>query len=768
MGDIDDRIYNQETMQMGTKLHGARQRAQGSSYLSEYPLSGTLNRPLGTLALSGRADGIILGGERITIDEIKSTIDDLDHFYESQAEWHKGQALVYAYLYLHEKGGDGAVVQLTYISQNDSKQTLTKQFPFTLEEIDREVEGYCDAYLSFYQKQFEHWGKRDASAKKLVFPYADFRPGQRELAKYCFGIAKRGGILFSEAPTGIGKTMSTLFPFCKSFEEKRVEKIFYLTAKNTGAQSAYAAVGELLGKGLDARDSVLLAKEKICFCPGRRCNPDDCPFAKGYYTKLKNVLEEALGSRERYDQIAISAWCRKAGICPFEFQLDLSLFSDIVICDYNYFFDPIVHLERYFDGAVDQSKFLLLIDEAHNLVDRGRMMYSSVLSSREASFAKKSLKGKGPGRKSLQNALGKVLKAFESYAPSEKEELLDEAPKEIEKALDSLKNAEQRYRKGQSKSEEKLKALSEFSRESNRYLRLLREFPSPSTRFSICKKGEGDLEVHLTCLDPSSFLKDSLLKVRGAVLFSGTLSPMEYFSKAILGEGDFPSLLLPSPFPEGNFKLLIAPKISVRYKDRGSSYEKVASCLKEFVGAKKGNYFLYFPSYEYLRNIRPYLDFPGANVLVQDKGMKEEDKLEFLSSFLPNPQITTIGLLVLGGAFGEGVDLVSDRLLGVAIVGVGMPQIGFENNLIRDYYEGKEKHGFAYAYLNPGLNKVLQALGRVIRSENDVGAALLIDDRYLTETYRPYLSRRYPSYQVVTDEGEIKEALETFYSEKAK
>lgn len=765
-GDIDDRIYNQETMQMGTKLHGAQQGKQGDSYLSEFPLSGTIARPLGTLALSGRADGLILGGPCPVIDEIKTTVIPLEEFYKQQSQWHKGQALVYAYLYLQKSPGDGAVVQLTYLSQSKSGETMVKRFSYARKEIEETVEGYCDSYLSFYQRQFRHWKERDESAKGLEFPYHCFRPGQRELAKYCFGIAKKGGILFAEAPTGIGKTMSTLFPFVKSFDEHRVQKIFYLTAKNTGAQSAEEAIGELMEKGLVARDSSLLSKEKICLCPGHRCNPDDCKFAKGYYTKLKGAIETALDSGERFSQAAISSWCRLAEICPFEFQLDLSLFSDIVIADYNYFFDPIVHLERYFDPSVDQSKFLLLVDEAHNLVERGRMMYSASLSTCALGYAKKALKGKESYAISLRKAIAKVEKAFKECEIEGQEELLEEAPVAIEKALESLKTAEQKVRKENSKALKKMQLLSEFSREANRYLRLLKDFPSPSDRFAIMKVGDGDRELNLFCLDPSKFLKESLEKVRGAVLFSATLTPSGYFSKAILGKEDSPFLLLPSPFPRENFKVMYAPKVSVRYRDRDSSYPKVASYLKSFVSSKVGNYFLYFPSYDYLSKIRPYLDFPKASILVQNRRMKEEEKIDFLSSFLPNPKTTTVGLLVLGGAFGEGIDLVSDRLIGVGIVGVGMPQVGFENNLLRSYFEEKEQAGFRYAYQNPGIGKVLQALGRVIRSEKDVGAALLLDDRYAKGDYHGLLLRRYPQCEAVCDEKEVEERLGSFYSKK--
>ena len=764
-GDIDDRIYNQETMQMGSKLHGEMQRKQGKEYLSEYPLSGSIVVPEGEISLQGRADGIIVGGKLPIIDEIKSTVDDLDHFHQEQGPWHEGQALVYAYLYLKEQGGEGAIIRLSYLSQRDSSLRKVVEKTYTKKQIEEKVEGFARDYLSFFSPVFAHRKERDASVKDLAFPYPSFRAGQRELAKYCFGVAKNGGVLFAEAPTGIGKTMSTLFPFVKSFQEGRVEKIFYLTAKGTGGIAAYLAAGELQQKGFKGWDSTLYSKEKICFHPGHRCNPEDCPFAKGYYTKIKDVLKETMATETHFDFLASTTLARKYGICPFEFQLDLSLFADVVICDYNYFFDPIVHLKRYFDPEVDQSKFLVLIDEAHNLIERGRSMYSSSLSSEAVEFAKKGLKGKK--KQSLSKALSKIEKSLLELKDDDGDEVLESAPEDVEKALDSFHNALIKERKEQSARPDYGPSFQELSREEGRYLRLLREFPSPSTHFVVSRHGK---QVNLTqsCLDASSFLKESLSRVKGAVLFSATLSPISYFSEGIIGEKDARYLLLPTPFDERKFHVMIAPKVSVRYKDRGKSYQEVASYLGQFVSAKVGNYFLYFPSYEYLESIRPFLDFKDASILVQGRKMSEEDKKAFLDSFSPNPTSTSVGLLILGGAFSEGIDLVSDRLLGVAIVGVGLPQMNFQNNLIRDYYQKKGGDGFAYAYQNPGLGKVMQALGRVIRSEDDVGAALLIDDRYLRKEARSLLERSHPSYEVVTCPAEVGVSLGNFYSKGVK
>lgn len=759
-GDIDSRVYNQETMSLGSKMHAAYQKKAGLAYLSEVPLEATIDRPLGQIHLQGRADGIILGENAPIIDEIKTTVAPLEQFYAEQKRWHQGQALCYAYMFLLDHPYDGATINLTYLSQIDGSK-MTKSRYFKKEEIEKEIYSYCDEYLLFQVELRKHKKERDESAKSLPFPYSRFRKGQRELAKYAYGIAKQGGLLFAEAPTGIGKTLSTLYPFVKSFQKDRVDRIFYLTAKNSGSLSALEGVIQLEEKGLKARCSLLLAKEKICFCPGHKCNPDDCPYAKGYYGKLKESLllakEEGLCHTPEF----ISRFALEHMLCPFEFQLDLSLLSDIIIADYNYFYDPIVHLERYFEDDKDQSTFLILNDEAHNLVDRGRSMYSSSLSYLEAISAKKAIKRKNSP---VKRALGKLIKAMEAYAPEEDGQMQYETiPLALMKALDSLKTAKQKEEK-EGEIEDSA-YLSSLSREASRFARLASEYLLPSHRFYFKRRGE-EIEAILNCLDASPFIKQSLERVRGALLFSATLSPISYYSEAIIGQKEVPSLMLSSPFPKSNFHLMIAPKVSVRYKDRQNSYQQVSDYLESFVKNKIGNYFFYFPSFEYLDNILPLLEEKLGEIHPQKRKMSPADRDEFLSIFSPNPSKTNIACLVLGGTFSEGINLLSDRLIGVAIVGIGLPQISYENDLIRQYYDEKEGHGFDYAYKDPGINKVMQGVGRLIRSETDVGAALLIDDRYLRNEYKKLFERTWSKYEVVLSPKEVEESLSSFYKGK--
>ncbi|MDY6093997.1 MAG: helicase C-terminal domain-containing protein [Candidatus Enteromonas sp.] len=757
-GDIDSRVYNLETMKMGSLLHASYQSKQGNDYLSEYPLKGEVETELGTVFLQGRADGIIVGGKRPIIDEIKSTVIPLEDFFNQQKEWHLGQALCYCYLYLKQACiQTEAEIHLTYLSQVVSSERMTKTFVFTFEEIEETVKGYVREFFRKNQGRFDSILERNASVIGLPFPFENFRKGQRQLSQLVYGISKKGGILFAEAPTGIGKTISTLYPAVLGFQDDKIERIFYLTAKTTGSLSAYEAVGALYEAGFKGRDSVLVGKEKICLCPGHACNPDDCPFAKDYYGKVGAAIEEAVSTKSRFDMATVLQIARKHGICSFEFQLDLSLQADIIIADYNYFFDPFVRLERYFDAGVDASRDLILVDEAHNLVDRSRGMYSAAISSSSLKAAKRSLVG--PGFKKFRAVIRSLMALFPTYCESETNEL-PVPPAELETLHDRLRTAENAWIKENSTAFPK--EYIEFRREFNRFVKLANEYYNSTFQVYAVRNGD-DVCLHMLCMDPAQFVSKDLARVRGAVFFSATLSPVEYYQKALLGGSNYPSLLLPSPFPAKNLKTLIAPKISVRYKDREKSYEVVADYLMRFASAKVGNYFFYFPSYSYMEKIREHLEFKGCNVLTQSKKMREEDRLEFLASFVPNPEVTTIGLLVLGGPFAEGIDLPDDRLIGVAIVGVGLPMVCYENNRLKAYYDEKEGDGFSFAYLNPGINKFTQAVGRLIRTETDVGAALLIDDRYLRGDYVSVVKRLWPNFEILSSPEEVAPILSSFY-----
>ena len=757
-GDIDNRVFNRSSMTEGSRLHSVYQSKQSSNYLAEFPLKMSFNVDEVNIVLEGRADGIIKRSEtEYVIDEIKTTVEDLKVFHDDNLEWHLGQAKCYADMFAKQTNLEYIGIKLTYIRQGKEKEQLVDSYVFNILELEQFVVKLLNEYLSFYNIIFNKISKRNESIEALKFPFSKFRQGQRDLAKYTYAMAKKRGRLFAEAPTGIGKTISTLFPFIKALKDDDNSKIFYLTAKTSGRESAHQAVKLLKDNGLSLSDIIITAKDKICFCKGQACNPEECPYAKGYYNKIQTVLRYAILNYDDFDLQTITQLAYENQICPFEFELDLSLFMDVIICDYNYLFDPISYMKRYFDE--DTSSFLVLVDEAHNLVDRSRDMYSASLSYKQFLEARKSVCHSKLHQ--LKLAMPKMNKMFKEYLvnPKDGNYILDEFYEYTYKTISSFITSMQDINKNENK--EMSKELLEFYLEVNRFSKILEFY---NDHF-ICyyEIHDDDLILHVSCLDASSFLYSSLRRLRGSVLFSATLSPIEYYVDMLGGKKEDAQLILPSPFPVDNLKIIIAPKVSIRYKNRDASYQQVADYIKAFVKNKVGNYFIFLPSYEYLTNLMPYIDMEDVDVYEQDRGMSDEDKETFLTNFKPHPERTTLGFVIVGGAFGEGIDLVSDRLIGAVIVGIGMPKINFVSDQIMKYYDSKEQSGYNYAYLNPGMNNVMQALGRVIRSETDRGAVLLIDERYLTNDYRDLFKSEWRKYEVAFSPKEVSDILQDFF-----
>ena len=758
-GDIDNRINNTATMNEGTLIHAYYQSRQGKNYLSEFPLLESFKVNDYEISLEGRADGIIDLENSAIIDEIKSTIAPLEDYYEQNKEWHLGQAKCYALMYAHLKGYDRISIRLTYIHQLDKSQMI-KNFDYLTTELEKEINDLFKEYLEFFEIIYNRKLARNESAKSIVFPYDNFREGQKDLAKYSYGVAKHGGILFAEAPTGIGKTISTLYPCVKSFADGENEKIFYLTAKSSGKEMAFNASKLLIENGLKGSAITLVAKDKICFSTGKACNPDECPFAKGYYNKIREIIKGTILSRDVIDTNEVASIARKYAVCPFELQLDLSLYMDIIVCDYNYFFDPMVYLKRFFDG--DASKMLVLVDEAHNLVERGRSMYSASFEYFKFKQVRRSLRHFE--HKKLKTAQTRLTKLFKSFADlplgNTKIPMLSKTHlNAIEAYLVACNDVNKNHHSVVTDE------FKEFYLELNKFMKLL-DFYDDTFALYVTKNERDYLRISLFCIDPSEHLKRTFNQVKGKIIFSATLSPSDYYIDMIGGDKNDPYLSLPSPFDKNNLKLLVAPKVSVKYKNRNETFEEVSDYIKEFISHKIGNYFIYVPSYEYLEQIVPYLQGIDADLLIQEKDMTEEEKESFLSCFVEKPKKTTIGIAVIGGAFSEGIDLVGERIIGVVVVGVGLPQICFERDLIKDYFNKVKKDGYNYAYISPGINKVMQAVGRVIRSENDRGAALLIDDRYLIDDYHELFKNTYSNYEVVTCKEDIKEQVENFWRNK--
>ena len=756
-GDIDNRVFNRSSMSEGTRLHSSYQAKQSANYMAEYPLAVSLTVDEIDILLEGRADGIIKrsNGE-YAIDEIKTTVEDLKIFHDDNLDWHLGQAKCYAYMFAKLNDLEYIGIKLTYIRQGKEKEQLIDTYMFNYLELEQFVIDLINQYLDFYHIIFNKIAKRNESIETLSFPFKKYRPGQRELAKYCYAVAKKGSRMFVEAPTGIGKTISTIFPFVKALKDDEKSKIFYLTAKTSGKEAAHQAVRILKDNGLSLSDIIITAKDKVCFCKGQACNPDECPYTKHYYDKIQTVLRYSLLNYDDFDLSLITQIAYDNQICPFEFELDLSLFMDMIICDYNYLFDPISYMKRYFDE--DSSHYLALVDEAHNLVDRSRDMYSASLSYEMFKDARKSVRHSKFHK--LKLAMSKMNKMFKEYLFYEDGNHILQAFNDYTyKTLSSFVTTMQDINKNENK--EMTKDLLSFYLEVNRFNRIL-DLVNDSYLLYV-EVNKGNVVLNADCLDASKFLNGCLEAIKGSVLFSATLSPLEYYINTLGGKEKDASMVLPSPFPRDNLKIVIAPNVSIRYKKRDESYQKVADYIASFVRNKVGNYFVFLPSYEYLRNLMPYINIEDALIHEQKTEMTDEEKEAFLLNFKPSPEVTSIAFVVVGGVFGEGIDLVSDRLIGAVIVGIGMPRINFISDQIAKYYDEKGLIGHDYAYLNPGMNKVMQALGRVIRSEDDKGAVLLIDDRYLNNEYRDLFKAEWRDYEVVFNTEELETIIKDFF-----
>ena len=762
-GDIDSRIFSRSTMSEGSEIHARYQAMQNSAYLSEYPLKTNLVVDDVEASIEGRADGIIKNGPTdYIIDEIKSTVAPLDEFYESNKGWHLGQAKVYGYMFLKEQQFDNIGIRLTYIRQGEESDKKIYDFSFSYLELEQFVIDLVSEYLDFYRLISSLKEKRNAYIKEIPFPFEKSRKGQQKLSKYCYGIALKGGKLFVEAPTGIGKTVSTLFPYVKSLPLDDDAKIFYLTAKSSGKEAAEKCMDIIDDKKGNISYLNITAKDKICLCKGKACNPDECPYAKGYYSKIANVIRYSLLTYHKFDYRTILNIAEEFTVCPFELELDLSNFIDVIICDYNYIFDPVSYLKRYMDES--REHYLLLVDEAHNLVDRSRSMYSETIKEEDFNKVKKSLRKKPLKR--LKANFAKLSKRFNNL----KEECVEEYT--VIESIDDLtlrilnRFIEIMNDVNKNESKEVTPELQDFFFNVNRFLKIY-ELVNDAFVLYI-QNNDGLLSINISCLDASKFLKGIANSVKAVTYFSATLSPIDYYVQTLGGERHLePVLFLPSPFKKENLKIYTCPKVSVKYRNRNQTYKAVGEYLNAFIDGKIGNYLIYLPSYEYLNNLLEVMQLPlNADVYVQNRDMSEIEKEEFLSHFSDSPSKTTVGFAVLGGAFGEGIDLVSDRLIGVAIIGIGMPRINFISDQIKDYYNENDLSGYNYAYVYPGMNKVMQAIGRVIRDENDRGAVLLIDERYALNEYRDLFRSEWDEYEMIFSTDELKQSLQDFYEEK--
>lgn len=760
-GSIDSRIKASVRALEGIKGHKKIQSSYSEKDRAEVTLKEDIDFEDFTLRVEGRADGILEENEKIIIDEIKTTtknVMDIDYDFN---ELHWAQAKVYAYIYSKEKDLDSIIVQLTYYNVEDFGTKFLRQ-EYSFNELKEFFYDLIEKYKEWILLEKKWIDFRNDSIENFNFPFESYRKGQRELAIRVYKAIAEGKKCFAEAPTGTGKTMSTLFPAVKALGAKETNKIFYITAKTTTREIANNTLRIMREKGLNIRSVNITAKDKCCKMEEKKCIPEYCPYANGYFDRVNMALKEALKHKEEYNLEYINKLSDEYNICPFEFSLELSNFCDVVICDYNYIFDPQASLKGILEGKA--KDYTILIDEAHNLLDRGRSMYSSKIFKDDFLKLKREFKSKDKG---IYNSLDrankyliekrKVLENLETKSLVEKEE-----PSDLYGILRSFLEKVDIY---ESKSSEENSSLLELYFNVYEFLNICGYYGEDFT--TLYKLDGNNLELSLNCLDPSRILKSIMNRFKSVIIFSATLLPMEYF-KELYGaqEGDY-SVNLTSPFDYKNKLTIVGKDVSTTYSNRKRTLPKIVNYIIECAKSKRGNYLVFFPSYEYMWMVHEEIkkrevDF---SLVAQGDHMKEEEKEEFLSLFKEGGEKTHLGLAVLGGHFSEGIDLTLDKLIGVIIIGVGMPKICLERESIKEYYNSIGKNGFDYAYVYPGIIKVLQAAGRCIRTEKDKGVVLLLDDRYFTNKYKSLLPREWFLNILSESEERIKKTCEHFWKD---
>jgi DNA excision repair protein ERCC-2 len=779
-GDLDNTRGRNEAdaMQAGSRMHRKLQKQAGANYTAEVPLSITV--PISKdgidfeLTIEGRADGIINNSNsimedysflvfeeeeanppEITIDEIKGVYMELSHLTQPIGV-HRAQAMCYAYIYANKNEHSRIGIRMTYCNLETENIRYFEE-TLTYQELDAWFSNLVEEYAKWASWQIKWAEKRNEAIKALDFPFL-YREGQKELVTGVYKTILRKKKLFIEAPTGVGKTISTIFPTVKAMGEGLAEKIFYLTAKTitrTVAEDTFRILGE---QGLPLKVVTITAKEKVCILDKPECNPGACPRAKGHFDRVNDAVYDMITHVNDITREDISSYAEKHCVCPFEMGLDVTLWSDAIICDYNYVFDPNVYLRRFFLND-KPSDYIFLIDEAHNLVDRAREMYSAVLYKDDFLEVKRLIKDKSAKLSKLidhcNNDLLKLRRDCDEF------EVLDNVDGFVMHLISLMAEYEAFLQEGfiTDGKEEILGLYMDIRHFMNMY-------EIHDDNYTIYTDYEEDrFRLKLQCMDPSKNLRNCLERGRSAVLFSATLLPINYYMEQLGGDQEDYAVYAPSSFLAENRLIMIGTDVSTKYTRRNErEYERILNYIKDFTGVKTGNYMVFFPSYQLLQTVAELARDTLEGLVVQSSNMTEEEKELFLEEFVDNPVCSRIGFCVMGGIFSEGIDLKNNRLIGAIIVGTGLPMVCNERELFRGYFDEKNGKGFDYAYLYSGMNKVLQSAGRVIRTKEDRGAILLLDERFTQKQYFNLFPREWFPF-VTVNQGTMKSALTQFWQE---
>ncbi len=764
-GNIDNRIaaVEKDAMLMGGKIHRKIQRQMGAGYQAEVPLKCEIPCRGFILVIEGRADGILETPAGFVIDEIKGILRELNTV-EEPVEVHLAQAKCYAYMYAVQKGLEEIGVQMTYCHM-ETEEIKRFQSVYGYEELKSWFLELAGRYEKWARYQVRWKEKRDTSIKRIEFPFA-YREGQKSLAASVYRTILRKKKLFIQAPTGVGKTMATVFPAVKAIGEGLGEKIFYLTAKTITRTAAWQAFDTLKEQALRMKVLVLTAKDKICFCDETDCNPESCPYAKGHYDRVNDAVYELLTTSDEMNREIVEEQARKWKVCPHEMSLDVSLWVDAVICDYNYVFDPNAHLRRFF-GEGASGQYLFLVDEAHNLVDRGREMYSASLYKEDILKIRRLVRTED-GR--VVKRLEECNKQFLSLKRECEGYQVLESVSHIYLKLLNLMGELERFLE-ECRKEEIRKEVLDFYFHVRRFINTHDCLDENYMIYSELEEN-GHFKVRLFCVNPASNLKKFLDKGNSTVFFSATLLPIHYYKRLLSTVKDDYAVYAQSPFDTGKRLLLIGTDVSTKYTSRGEEmYRRYARYLWQTAAARRGNYLAFFPSYRFMEAV--YEEFlnmydetraedakSAVDYVMQSQYMSEEAREIFLENFEEERDHSLMGFCVMGGIFSEGIDLTGEQLVGAVIVGTGLPQVCRERELLRQYFDSQGLRGFDYAYLYPGMNKVLQSAGRVIRTDEDRGVILLLDERFRDGRYQEVFPREWKDFgmcNVETAAGQVEE-----------
>ena len=759
-GDIDNRIgkgAQKEAMQEGSRMHRKIQGRMGMEYRAEVPLKLEVPQEQYVLALEGRADGIITNADGVTVDEIKCMYTDVTRF-EEPIFVHKAQAMCYAYIYALQNGLDQISVQLTYCDL-DTEEICRFEEAFSFFWLERWFQDMMEAYRKWTDFQFA-WRKiRQTSIQTLEFPFP-YREGQYKLVGDVYRTIHRKKILFIQAPTGTGKTISTLFPAIRAVGENLGDKIFYLTAKTITRTVAKDTCDLLKAKGYRGKVIVLTAKEKMCPCEEMDCNPSNCLRAKGHCDRVNDAVYDLITTEEDFTRERMLAQAEKYQVCPFEMSLDASLYADIIICDYNYVFDPNVYLKRFFSEE-EKGDYIFLVDEAHNLVERGREMYSAVLVKEEILTVKKLVRGKD---RKLEAALEKCNRQMLEWKRECETYTIYESIGAFAFSLMRLMSLLDIFLQSRGEMPER-KEVTEFYLNLRHFMNMFERVDENYVLYSDFDETDRFC-LHLYCVNPSVNLQECLERGKSTIFFSATLLPVNYYKNLLSSKKDNYAVYADSAFREEQRLLFIGRDVSSLYTRRTlGEFHRIALYIQQVLRAKKGNYLIFFPSYRFMEDV--YEQFLAVNeqeadCMMQSGNMNEADREEFIQEF-SNPRGKSLAAFcVLGGIFSEGIDLKEDLLIGVLIVGTGLPQICNQREILKEYYQEENGQGFDYAYQYPGMNKVLQAAGRVIRTASDRGIIGLLDERFLRSDYRQLFPREWSQYEVHTLDS-LPGALEAFW-----